>query len=67
MINQIQYSKNDMQANTILLTSYKRLKMKKEKKSFNVIKLLKKIIKAKKSTKKNSKPEYQPSWMYRNE
>jgi len=41
--------------------------MKKEKKSFNVIKLLKTIIKSEKSSKNNIKSSYQPSWMYRNE
>ena len=41
--------------------------MKNEKESINFMKLLKTIFESKKSSDKNSKPPYQPSWMYRNE
>ena len=41
--------------------------MEKEKKSFNLIKLIESTIKPKSSSEKNSKLNHTPSWMYRNE
>jgi len=41
--------------------------MKNDKKTFDVIKVVKTLIKSEQSTDKKIRPNHQPSWMYRNE
>ncbi len=41
--------------------------MKKEKKTFDLLKAITMVIKPKKPVKKYDRSDHQPSWMYRNE